>query len=114
MNALLSDNAVVRGDSTVYPAGEGYERVIVYSEWDAKNPRRLAKAAIRVDRRPENSFAHISVWVPATGWNIVHTLSAWEFWPLMPGYTRGRTDRAARETLDLSDEMLDQVIEMGV
>lgn len=110
----LADTARVVGDTLCYRHGEGYDRTVIYSHWDDLEPRRLAKASIRVDRRPENSFAHIHVWTSSGGWQFVSAIGPGDFWPRMPGYTRDKSINADRDTLNLADELLDALIEIGI
>lgn len=104
----------VRGDTECHRQGEGYERTLVLGAWDPDNPARTARAQIRVDRYPANSYAHIDVWVPATGWQYVTSAPAEDWWEAMPGYTRGQTAHADRDTMNLVDDLVARLVEIGI
>lgn len=114
MTALLSDRATVVGDTLPHRQGEGYERTILYRNWDDADPRRLARVQIRIDRSPINSFARVDLWIPATGWQFIVAVRPDAWWSLMPGYNRAHTHAAERLTLNLADELLDELIEIGI
>lgn len=111
--STLSDNAVVVGDTENYRQGDGYERTVIYSRWDPSNPRRLARAKIRVDRSPTLSYAFGYVWTDQ-GWQEVTSIGPEKFWNSMPGYMRGQTQHADRDMLNLADDLLDTIIEIGI
>lgn len=111
---LLAEDAIVRGDTECWRRGEGYERTLIVSNWDDSNPRRLARIHIRVDRFPAGSFANVDVWIPATGWQYVTSADPSEWWEKMPGFTRAQTYQANAETLNLADDLLARLIEIGI
>lgn len=111
---MLTDNAVVMGDTENHRSGEGYERVLIFAKWDPNDDRRLAKVHIRVDRSPVMSYAWVHVWVPSAGWQFVTGLGPEKWWNSMPGYQRGQTTNADREMLNLADDLLDTLVEIGI
>lgn len=104
----------IAGDTENHRQGEGYQRTMILVQWDKRDPRRMARIKVRVDRRPENSYARADVWVESTGWQEVTAIGPDKFWYNMPGYTRGQTTKADIAVLNLVDELVDALIETGI
>lgn len=87
----------IQADTEVYASGEGYQRTMLFTNWNPDNTRRLAKVDLRIDRIPGSSYAIGFVWTDG-GWVQMirpHTVT---YWSDMPGYTRSSQDAAEVKT----------------
>lgn len=104
----------IQSDTGVYREGQGYERVLVVTDWHREQKSWLAQVHIRVDRNPTDSFAEGSVWLGQStrtvgrepGWEPVHATNPVDWWRTMPGYLRWSHDTSDRDTLRLAAELM--------
>lgn len=101
----------IRTDSGVYVEGEGYERVVLFDDWDTGDPARLAQTHIRVDRTPVRSFARFAIWADDQWLNLGH-LPTGSWWYDLPGFTRASQRRADEGTLDLAHRLIATLIDL--
>jgi hypothetical protein len=114
LNTTQRENYQVRGDTECWRNGDGYDRTLVIVAWDESDLRRMARAQIRVDRFRDQSYAHIDVWVPTTGWQYVTSVDPIEWWDRVPSFTRGPTQTAHDRTMDIVDDLVNRLIEIGI
>ena len=99
--------ATLQEDSGVNPAGEGYERTLIFINWDPSNPARMAQVLLRVDRNPEGSYAKVNVWSPEKqGWQYVTSSHISQWWDRVPGYSRWRSEGAESKTFSLANDLI--------
>lgn len=103
MNTIL--NTKIHSDSGIYQSGEGYERLIMITNWLPSNPGRVARIHIRVDRNPLESYARVESWKDG-GWTPIFDLAPNEFWYSMPGYLRWTNDRSVQSTITLARRLV--------
>jgi hypothetical protein len=107
--ALVDGELVpILSDSEVYQDGDGYERVLLVHMED----NTLFRAYVRVDKAPENSFAHGDVWVPATGWHRIVAIAPHTWWKDVPGYLRWSNDRSDTATYRLLVQILEEIVKV--
>ena len=114
LTPIEHDGFIVRGDTLCSRKGDGYERTLVVAGWDPDDTRRIARVHIRVDRFPANSYAHIDVWVPATGWNYITSIPHEEWWTTMPGFERSGTETAHIRSMRLVELLVRRLTETRV
>lgn len=101
----------VLGDTECWRQERGYNRTLILNQWDESDPRRIARVTIRVDQYRHSSYAHIDVWVPATGWAYITSEPAENWWEKVPGYNRSGTVQADNQTMNIVDALVDALIE---
>lgn len=99
-------------DTEVHPVGDGYEREVLVQEWNPNDMFQVAKIEIRVDRKPEDSYAKISVWVSGSGggWNQIAQIASTEFWVTVPGWQRWSSSKADTRTAYLTNILVQDLV----
>lgn len=96
-------------DSGVYAAGDGYERLELFTHWDPRNPRRVARIHIRIDRQPSKSYANVDIWTEH-GFICVISWSSLRFWGDLPGYDRAHSPETARLVRRLTEQLVTELL----
>lgn len=103
----------ILADSEVFQQGEGYERVLIVSDWHPTASSQMAQIQIRVDKNPGESFANASIWTAGAGWQLMAVLPSGSFWKEMPGYLRWHNDNSASKTMQVADRLVNELVVMA-